>query len=134
MDTHPRLARRSRAPLIIGIVVAIMLSTIAASMAHNKRVKEEARMRDMATALATLRNEISDFRKLQGRYPRTLSELGNVPADPVTQSKSTWQPEFEESVSADDFSAGSKAPEKFVVNVRSGAQGQDANGRAWSDY
>lgn len=111
-----------------------MLSTIAASMAHNKRVKEEARMRDMATALATLRNEISDFRKLQGRYPRTLSELGNVPADPVTQSKSTWQPEFEESVSADDFSAGSKAPEKFVVNVRSGAQGQDANGRAWSDY
>jgi len=63
-----------------------------------------------------------------------LSELGNVPADPVTESKSTWQPEFEESVSADDFSAGSKAPEKFVVNVRSGAQGQDANGRAWSDY
>ncbi len=108
-----------------------MLTTI--TLAHKRR-EEEKRMRDMSAALATLRTALTDFRKLQGRYPHSLRELGNVPRDPVTGSNRTWQTEMEESVSADDFTAKSKKPERFVVNVRSGAKGQDANGRAWSDY
>jgi len=49
-------------------------------------------------------------------------------------SATTWQPELEESVSVDDFTAKSTKPESFVVNVRSGAKGHDSAGRAWSDY
>ena len=134
-DTHPRLAGPSRAPLIIAIVAIIMvIGTIVAAMAQKRREKEQKLMRDMASAVSTLRNGISDFRKTHGRYPHTLKELAQVPRDPVTGSQATWQLETEQSVSADDFTAGSKAPETFVVNVHSGAKGRDANGRAWADY
>ena len=136
MHTHPRLGKRSRTPLVIAVIVAIiMISTTLASFIHNRRIKaEEALQREMTAAVTTLRNGISDFRKQHGRYPRGLNELAQIPRDPVTRSKTTWQTELEESVSVDDFTAKSVKPERFVVNVRSGAQGHDAQGRAWSDY
>jgi type II secretory pathway pseudopilin PulG len=125
----------SRTRVLIAVIVAIvMISTIVAAMAQKRREKEQALMRDMASAVSTLRTEISDFRKQRGRYPHTLKELPQIPRDPVTGSPATWQLETEQSVSADDFTAGSKAPETFVVDVHSGAKGRDANGRAWSDY
>lgn len=111
-----------------------MIGTIVAAMAQKRREKEQALMRDMASAVSTLRTEISDYRKLHGRYPHALKELAQIPRDPVTGSPATWQPDVEQNVSADDFTAGSKAPETFVVNVHSGAKGLDANGRAWADY
>ncbi|HJW93840.1 MAG TPA: hypothetical protein VJ901_09495 [Thermoanaerobaculia bacterium] len=111
-----------------------MIGTIVAAMAQKQREQQQALMRDMTSAITTLRTGISEYRKQHGRYPRALKELAQVPRDPVTGSATTWQTEIEESVSADDFAAGSKAPETFVVNVRSGAKGFDANGRAWSDY
>jgi type II secretory pathway pseudopilin PulG len=111
-----------------------MLTTIS-SFLHNRRVKaEEARMQEMTAAVTTLRNELAEFRKQHGRYPRALRELPRIPRDPVTGSQTTWQTEIEESVSAGDFTEQSTKPESFVVNVRSGAKGSDAHGRAWSDY
>jgi type II secretory pathway pseudopilin PulG len=136
LDTHPRLGRRSsRIPLLIAVIVAILMISTIVALAHKRRVEaEEARIREMTAAVTTLRNAIGDFRKQHGRYPRALSELGQVPRDPVTASQTTWQPEFEASVSVDDFTAKSVKPEQFVINVRSGAKGHDAHGRAWSDY
>ena len=112
-----------------------MLSTLAAMLAQNRKKKaEEARMRDMTVAVTTLRNEINDFRKSHGRYPQALSELPQIPRDPVTGSSSTWRTELEESVSVGDFTEQAQKPESFVVNVHSGAKGLDPHGRAWSDY
>jgi len=136
METHPRLARRSRLPLVIVVIVAliIMLTTIV-SLAQKRRAEaEEKRMREMTAAVTSLRTAIGDFRKTHGRYPRALNELASIPRDPVTGSNRTWKPEIEESVSADDFTAKSTAPQKFVVNVRSGAKGLDPHGKASSDY
>jgi type II secretory pathway pseudopilin PulG len=135
MHTHPRLASQSRVAVILAIVAILMISTIVASIAHNRRVRaEEARERAMTAAVTALRGAIGDFRRQHGRYPHALSELAQVPRDPVTGSQTTWQTEFEESVSVDDFTAKSVKPEQFVINVRSGAKGRDAHGRAWSDY
>lgn len=112
-----------------------MLSTLVAALAQHRKMKaEEARMREMTAAVTTLRNAIDDFRKQHGRYPHALSELPEIPRDPVTGSQSTWQTELEESVSVGDFTEQAKKPERFVVNVRSGAKGVDAHGRAWADY
>jgi len=101
---------------------------------RESEVTVEARIREMTAAVTSLRTAISEFRKRHGRYPRALNELGSIPRDPVTGSNTTWQTEVEESVSADDFTAKSARPEKFVVNVRSGAKGRDAHGKAWADY
>jgi len=112
-----------------------MLSTLAAMLAQSRKKKaDEARMRDMTAAVTLLRDEIDAFRKSHGRYPRALNELPKIPRDPVTGSRSTWQTELEESVGSGDFTEQSKKPESFVVNVRSGAKGLDAHGRAWADY
>jgi type II secretory pathway pseudopilin PulG len=135
MNTHPRLARRSRVPLIAAIVAFIMLSTTLAAFLQNRRAKAEgARQQEMTSAVTALRKAIGDYKQQHGRYPHSLGELPQVPRDPVTNSATTWQPELEESVSVDDFTAKSTKPESFVVNVRSGAKGHDAAGRAWSDY
>jgi type II secretory pathway pseudopilin PulG len=136
MQTHPRLARPSRIPLVITVIVAlvIMLTTITALLHKRRAEAEEQRIREMTAAVTSLRTAISDFRKKQGRYPRSLNELASIPRDPVTGSNRTWLTEIEESVSADDFTAKSAAPEKFVVTVRSGAKGRDAHGKAWADY
>jgi type II secretory pathway pseudopilin PulG len=136
MQTHPRLARRSRIPLVIAVIVAliIMLTTIVALAEKRRAEAEEARIREMTAAVTSLRTAIGDFRRTHGRYPRALNELASIPRDPVTGSNTTWQTEIEESVSVDDFTAKSAAPQKFVINVRSGAKGLDAHGKAWSDY
>ena len=112
----------------------MLTTTMAAYLRLQKQKAEQARQREMSEAVASLRAEIAQFRAKQGRYPRALSELPRVPRDPVTGSHATWQTEMEESVSADDFTAKAAKPERFVVNVRSGAKGADANGKAWSDY
>jgi len=112
-----------------------MVISTTVTLAQKRRMQaEDARMREMTAAVTSLRTAIGDFRRKHGRYPRSLNELATIPRDPVTNSKTTWQTEIEESVSADDFTAKSAAPEKFVVNVRSGAKGQDAHGKAWADY
>lgn len=112
-----------------------MLSTLAAMLAQSRKKKaEEARMHEMTAAVTQLRNELAEFRKTHGRYPHALNELPRIPADPVTGSQSTWQPELEESVSVGDFTEQARKAESFVVNVRSGAKGADPRGRAWSDY
>jgi type II secretory pathway pseudopilin PulG len=137
METHPRLARPSRFPLVIAVIVVVFVMVISTTvtLAQKRRAQaEEARMREMTAAVTSLRTAISDFRKQRGRYPRALSELASIPRDPVTGSNTTWLTEVEESVRADDFTAKSARPEKFVVNVRSGAKGRDAHGKAWADY
>lgn len=136
MQTHPRLARPSRIPLVITVIVVlvIMLTTITALLHKRRAEAEEQRIREMTAAVTSLRTAISDYRKQHGRYPRSLNELATIPRDPVTNSKTTWLTEIEESVSVDDFTPKSAAPEKFVVNVRSGAKGRDAHGKAWADY
>ncbi len=112
-----------------------MVISTTVTLAQKRRMQaEEARIREMTAAVTSLRTAISDFRKRHGRYPRALNELASVPRDPVTGSNKTWQTEVEESVSADDFTAKSARPEKFVINVRSGAKGRDAHGKAWADY
>jgi type II secretory pathway pseudopilin PulG len=112
-----------------------MVISTTVTLAQKRRAQaEEARIREMTAAVTTLRTAIGDYRRRYGRYPRSLNELPSIPRDPVTGSNATWQTEIEESVSADDFTAKSAAPEKVVVNVRSGAKGRDAHGKAWADY
>ncbi len=112
-----------------------MVTTTTLLFLRERQAKEEAaREREMTAAVAAIRSSIAAFRARSGRYPRSLDELPSIPRDPITHSTRTWQVETEESVSADDFAPGSKKGETFIVNVRSGAKGRDAHGRAWADY
>jgi len=121
---------------IAAIVALLMVAiTTTAYLMRERRLKEEAaREHAMSAAIGELRSKIAAFRSTNGHYPHSLDELGAIPRDPITRSARTWQVETEERVAADDFAPGSKNSETFVINVRSGAQGRDAHGRAWAEY
>jgi hypothetical protein len=118
-----------------GLVIAVLLCIACRS---EERVVHDAAMRD---TLAKMRTAIAHFRDDNSRHPHSLDELvprylPAIPADPVTKSATTWRLVTEETVQPSaDFSATATAPPKpQIIEVRSGAQGTDSQGRAWSDY
>lgn len=95
----------------------------------------------MQQTLGTLRSAIAKFRDDNGRGPHSLEELvprylTKVPVDPVTNSATTWRLTTEESVqpSADFSSSTAAAPAPQIIEIHSGASGNDASGKRWADY
>jgi len=95
----------------------------------------------MQQTLGTLRSAIAKFRDDNGRGPHALEELvpryiTRVPVDPVTNSAATWRLTTEETVqpSADFSSSTAAAVKPQIIEIHSGAPGNDASGKRWSDY
>ena len=95
----------------------------------------------MQQTLGSLRAAIAKFRDDNGRGPHALEELvprylAKVPVDPVTNSAATWRLTTEESVqpSADFSTSTAPAQPPQIVEIHSGAPGNDAGGKPWSTY
>lgn len=119
-----------------GLALALLLAVIACNRAEAPR--HEAAMQQ---TLGTLRTAIAKYRDDSGRGPATLEELvprylASVPADPVTQSATTWRLTTEEVVqpNADFSTKTAEAVKPQIIAINSGAPGADANGKPWSDY
>lgn len=128
-----------RGSILAGVAVLVVAIAVTVSQRHNLDLQHdrEARLRD---ALSSIRHAIGSYRAKQQRNPASLNdlvtggELRAIPADPITRSKTTWKTTVEESVTVDDFQPGSAKRSASIVDVHSGASGNDSSGRPFSDY
>jgi general secretion pathway protein G len=112
--------------LVVLAIVATLLLLVAPRYFQSVDHAKEAVLRDN---LRTVRDTIDKFHADQGRYPEALEELVEkkylraLPADPVTESTSTWQ-----LVPVPDGAKGA------VYGIRSGAAGTASDGTKFADW
>ena len=123
-------------PAVVILVVAV---GVALTQKHNID-EQHARETQLRDALASIRRGIAAHHGKHQHNPASLNdlvrdgELRTIPTDPITHSNATWKTTVEENVRVDDFqSSAAKAP-PAIVEVHSGASGNDSSGRAFADY
>ena len=113
------------AMFILIILLSVALPTYYRSVQHAKEtvLKEN---------LWQVRKAIDQYASDKGKYPQSLEELvegkylREMPIDPMTD-KAEWQPVMgEDPLSPDDAEA--------LKDVKSQAEGQDSEGKAYSEY
>lgn len=115
--------------VIVMTVMAILLAmALPVYVTHVKRAKEIVLKQD----LDEMRRAIDKYTIDRERAPQSLQDLVGgylraVPVDPITKSADTWQVEMETEAPSPDVPPG-------IINVRSGAEGSDTSGRAYSEY
>lgn len=112
--------------LVVLAIVATLLLLVTPRVLQHEQTAREAVLREN---LQQLRRVIDAFRQDRGRYPASLDELVQLrylralPQDPVTGRDDSWQllppPEGETGA---------------VYDVRSGADGQDREGRPYAQW
>lgn len=119
---------------IIGILAAIAIPALRDSP---QRAREAALRGD----LFTLRSTIDQFHGDKGYYPPDLATLVSegylrqIPIDPMTKSRDTWQVQTEE---LEPVSEGAAPPEETVtpgiVDVHSGSNEKALDGTLYKDW
>jgi len=112
------------------VVMAIIASLMTLALPRYFHSVDRSREAVLRQDLHIMRDAIDKFLADRGRYPLTLEELAEkrylrkVPADPVTESPSTWvvvaPPEGE--------------AREGVYDVRSGAPGRSLDGEAYENW
>lgn len=116
---------------LIEMLVVLALVALLATLAVPKYFSSLERSREtvLQENIKIVRVTIDKFYADRGRYPESLEELveqkylRQVPIDPITDSDRTWIP-----IPVQD------ADQKGIVDVKSGARGKDAAGRAYETY
>lgn len=113
--------------LVVLAIMALMLTiAVPRYLQHVDRSKEAV----LRENLSLTRSVIDRFYGDKGRYPKSLDELVDLrylralPIDPLTESTETW---VIVPVSGDGAADG-------VYDLRSGAPGEDANGRPYGEW
>ena len=128
-----------RGSLVAAFAVLIVAIAVSLTQKHNVSLQHD-RETGLRDALASIRQAIVKYHAKHQRNPASLNdlvtdgELRSIPADPITSSKTTWKTTVEESVTVDDFQAGSAKSAPSIVDVHSGTTGSDSSGRPFSDY
>ncbi len=128
--------RRSRGFTLIELMVVISIILILISVAVPLYQQSIARARDSAMRqdLWAMRNAIDNYSIDKQKAPQSLEELvqagylSEIPKDPCTNSKDTWQVEQEDVMLAVDQT------QPGITNVRSGCQGTAADGTPYSTW
>ncbi len=113
--------------LVVLAIMALMLTiAVPRYLQHLERSKEAV----LRENLNLTRSVIDRFYGDKGRYPKSLDELVDLrylralPVDPLTESAETW---VIVPVPGDGATDG-------VYDLRSGAPGEDANGRPYGEW
>jgi len=125
------MRRRGSGFTIIELMVVLACIGLLLSIAAPRYVKHIDQAREVALRqdLRAMRVAIDQFRADQARYPESLAELAargylrEVPADPMTDSATTWRLD-----SAPGQSAGG------VADVHSGATGAARDGSSYASW
>ncbi|MFN3885403.1 MAG: type II secretion system protein [Aquabacterium sp.] len=135
MRLAPRLPRRAAQigftliELIVVFAIIALLASIAAP--RYTRSVDQAREVSLRTSLNVMRDAIDKYTADRGQYPESLDELvqrgylRQVPEDPLTGSRHSWQmlpPPADSAVPGG------------VADVRSGAAGRGQNGVAYTQW
>jgi general secretion pathway protein G len=131
MDTQMHAARRARGFTLIELLVVLGIVALLLTLAVPRFFPSIDSARDtiLADNLRNTRAVIDQFYSDTGRYPDSLEQLVEkkyiraVPLDPLTESATTWIV-----VPPEDGSKGA------VYTIKSGAPGNDRNGRPYADW
>lgn len=113
------------AMFILIILLAVALPTYQRSIQHARQVVLEENLFQM-------RRSIDQYSTDKGKAPQTLADLidakymREVPKDPITE-ENKWQ-----EISGDD--PNSSEGEQGLVDVKSLAEGEDTDGKKYSEY
>jgi general secretion pathway protein G len=127
---------RQRGFTIIEMIIVIFMIMILMAIAIPRYQQSVLRARESALRqdLYHLRNAIDAYTQDKQKAPQALDDLVSagyfreLPKDPFTNSSQTWQPIMEDVLTAID------QQEPGITDVKSGAQGNDSEGKAYSEY
>lgn len=114
--------------LVVLTLIAILASLVAPVVSSSILRAKEATLKE---DLFVLRKAIDDYYADVGQYPQDLNALVDkryirkLPVDPVTERADTW-------IEVRDDNP--EAEQSGIVDVRSGADAQSADGQAYRDW
>lgn len=112
--------------LAVMVIIALLLTIAAPKYFGSVDRSRDAILRQ---DLATMREALDKYYGDTGQYPDTLEDLTNkkylrsIPRDPVTESDSTWL-----------IVAPTNDAKGAVYDIKSGAEGNGADGTAYADW
>lgn len=111
---------------IIAILLAIAVPIFITHIRHARETVLKANLDEM-------RRAIDKYTTDKEKAPPSLQDLVSagylraLPIDPITRSSDTWRTEMETETSGPDVAPG-------IKNVRSGADGNDSEGKPFTEY
>lgn len=125
------LARRSMGFTLIELLVVLGIIALMLTLAVPRYFPtiDAAKEAMLAENLRNMRSTIDQYYADTGRYPETLVQLVEkkylkaLPIDPITESTETWI-----ILAPEDDTRGN------VYNIKSGASGNDRNGKPYLDW
>lgn len=110
------------------VVLAIVALLLTLAVPRYFQSIDRAKETILVENLRLTRETIDKFFNDKGRYPESLEELveqkylRNIPVDPITESTTTWT-----LIPPEESSKGN------IYDLKSGAQGTTADGKAYSE-
>ena len=121
---------------MIEILIVVVLVVLLASMGmvQYRNSVQRAREAVLKEDLFRLRDAIDQYYADKNKYPGGLEDLVSdgylreIPVDPMTQSKDTWQTETAEP------DANNPATSPGIYNVKSGSDGTSLDGTRYAEW
>lgn len=116
--------------VIVMTVIAILLAVAVPIFITNIRRAKEVVLK---TNLDEMRRAIDKYTVDKEKAPQSLEDLVTsgylraIPVDPITRSSDSWRIEMETETAGPDIPPG-------IKDVKSGADGVDVEGKAYSEY
>ena len=118
--------------LLMVMVIVVILAAVGMTQYKNSVTRaEEAVLRE---DLFRMRDALDQFYADKNKWPADLAELVSegylreIPDDPITKSKDTWQTETAEPDPSNPSAGGG------IKNVKSGSPDTGLDGKAYSEY
>ena len=139
MEPSTKTGRSSRADhgftmIELAIVMSIIVILAAMGMAQYRNAHIRAQEAVLREDLFQMRDAMDQFYADKNKWPSDLAELVSegyireVPKDPITDSKDTWQTEAAEPDANNPGAAGG------ISNVKSGSDGTSLDGTRYADW
>jgi general secretion pathway protein G len=126
-----KFVRRRRGFTLIELLVVLAIVALMLTLAVPRYFPsiDKAKETILSDNLRNTRDVIDQFYADRGRYPDSLEQLvekkylRSLPVDPITESTATWI-----LVPPEDATRGT------VFNIKSGAPGNDRNGKPYAEW
>ncbi len=133
-DNRAYVRRRGFTLVELIVVISIIVILISIGVPVYTRSIMRAREAVLHDQLFTMRQMIDEYTMDKQQAPQSLDDLVSegylreIPKDPITNSRSTWKTDMEETLRAADQT------QPGLVDVHSGANGASADGSTYSSW